>query len=930
MEFLLLLLIVLGIPFSIGYSVGKSKANPQNLYNARLQGQAEVRDYIVQFLASQPANIKKTILLKELGVKKSTKEESTAYTPDSAPSQPSGPGGESWSPFAENQVVQTASTPQRTAAATTRSSEGRVLSMDKISHADKAKKDLQNINTILYVASLLIVAAAVLFVTIDKSVTNELKFFGVWLVTIGFYGAGFILHKTSQRLRPAAVAFLGTALALLPFAGLATDALVLHNPQLSWFITSALGLILFFTTTLLLKSQLLAYLTIGFVFSLATSSVAVLQMGFVWYFLLIIILASLCNLIAYINPKILPEVFRKPIDDGGQLAVPLAVFGSWWNVQVVDLWQNALVLLVTGIHYATAALTPTHLEMRKLYVFLSRLSFSIAAVLFVYDITKSMTAVGITASIVALVQIGISTVLSRKAKSDFESIWLWGGIAVLFGSIVFWYDDPQRALLTTVSLSTILLTSLAVGFSIRDARFGIVSIATLALLPLQVGFDLIHPHITQLALSLVYLVMATSFLILRLLWAKRNSIKIIAISAYALYLVLALCVAFALKASEASVVFVSASVLLLAISYIERAVYVTSLANVSLFYGLWLYVSTLQISGISRLQLTICVVAGLWYALRIVFAKVLRDQDRAQVMAVSSILTLFIGSFAYIGDSGEYGVVASCMLLVAALLIAIEGWIYKQYEYYEIAALSVMLAGQRLVAINYDMSILFYVGLWAALFYGLSILRRMLGGIQAQQLWFGLAVIVLACYSFIYFFSNETAQDASMVLFVLAGIFANEARLDKRYEFYEVAAVIATISLQKIVSLAGDYDLLLYTHWWALIAAALALGRQRVLKDNESAKTLYIIALCVLTLPTGLKALGDPSTYQLIFLVENIVLLVGGLFATHRTTVLWGASGVSLAILYWLKDQTYFLLALVGIGLIGLAIWRLMRLGDKR
>ena len=283
---LLLIVMVFGVPFAIGYAVGKDRGSRNGGDDElRIQGQREVRDYLIKFISSQPKQISKSIILKELGVDSPSKtvaeEVAHAKTIQAIENE------SSWSPFSgeedEEELKHTKTVPTKS-----------VVSHEKT----KEQRDLQNINTILYVASFLLVAAAVLF--IGAAVDNSLKFIGAWVIAIGFYFSGMMLHSSSERLRPAAVAFIGTGLALLPFAGLATNIFVLHDPVLSWFITSILGLVLFLFATLKLQSQVLAYLTLGFVFSMTTSSVAVLQMGFVWYFILIILVASLLNIVAFI------------------------------------------------------------------------------------------------------------------------------------------------------------------------------------------------------------------------------------------------------------------------------------------------------------------------------------------------------------------------------------------------------------------------------------------------------------------------------------------------------------------------------------------------------------------------------------------------------------------------------------------------------
>ena len=83
----------------------------------------------------------------------------------------------------------------------------------------RARRDRQNINITLYVASLLLVAAAALF--IGTGLPPMLRFAGVCAVAVAFYAAGFVLHAKVARLKPAAVAFTGTGLALVPVTGLA-------------------------------------------------------------------------------------------------------------------------------------------------------------------------------------------------------------------------------------------------------------------------------------------------------------------------------------------------------------------------------------------------------------------------------------------------------------------------------------------------------------------------------------------------------------------------------------------------------------------------------------------------------------------------------------------------------------------------------------
>jgi hypothetical protein len=55
-------------------------------------------------------------------------------------------------------------------------------------------------------------------------------------------------------------------------------------------------------------------------------------------------------------------------------------------------------------------------------------------------------------------------------------------------------------------------------------------------------------------------------------------------------------------------------------------------------------------------------------------------------------------------------------------------------------------------------------------------------------------------------------------------------------------------------------------------------------------------------------------------------LLVFGLLANRSLFVVWGAASIGLAVLWYLRGYTFLLLSLLAMGLIALAVWRLVRL----
>jgi hypothetical protein len=54
-------------------------------------------------------------------------------------------------------------------------------------------------------------------------------------------------------------------------------------------------------------------------------------------------------------------------------------------------------------------------------------------------------------------------------------------------------------------------------------------------------------------------------------------------------------------------------------------------------------------------------------------------------------------------------------------------------------------------------------------------------------------------------------------------------------------------------------------------------------------------------------------------------MLVAGLALGDRLFVRWGAGGVAACILWAMREYTFALLALIAVGLIAFAVWRLNR-----
>ena len=192
--------------------------------------------------------------------------------------------------------------------------------------ARKAKRETQNKNITLYVASLLMVTAAALFV--GSNVPVPVRLIGVWAGTALFYMAGLLLHKKIYRLKPAAVAFTGTALAIIPFAGLATYNLGFPEAPAMWLATSLIGTVAYVIAAVQLGSRLVVYLSLAFLLSTAWSFVAVPGAALAWYIAALIVFSALLSLAGYLlkrrgpSKNGVPRLYAKPLSDLGPWFAP--------------------------------------------------------------------------------------------------------------------------------------------------------------------------------------------------------------------------------------------------------------------------------------------------------------------------------------------------------------------------------------------------------------------------------------------------------------------------------------------------------------------------------------------------------------------------------------------------------------------------------
>ncbi len=844
---------------------------------------------------------------------------------------------------------------------------------------DSEAKSLQNLNTILYMASFLLVAAASAFIA--AAMPSGVRLIGLIIIVVLFYGAGWVLYKTVARLRPAATAFIGTGLAILPFVGVALHMLGGVPEALSWLIISAVGLIAYVAATILLQSQVVSYLTMAFVLSLVSSAVASASLPMVWYFIVLIGVSLIANSISVLRPTLMPEVFRKPIESTGQFVTPVAIVASLL-VDRMSIGAYEIVFGVATAHYLVAWLQQKTILYESVVRVLAFVTLSIVA----WDITAGdLSQFGIWWLALAIAQAAYSLVRVRVDDANsrvVENGWLVAASVLALCSIVFWSTGDHAAIGTTVSLLVVGLLGVASMLRLRSAAWGYVGLAVSAILPFVIGRWLVEPALPWPMLVGCFVFLGAGALAMYHHVAKVRSVAVATLFMTATLVYVGLTMLSGALAGDAIVAgwaLALAALTLIGVSYSARYIWAEVVAGVLLVGVVALWLGESSIEGRWLLTATVAVSSGLLAAASFVHHFRGEVDRRNYLVSIGMAVTaMLVGNLQYQGDVVSQ---TSLLLLVAAALLSYglrmatrqksatlqTIFTFGYFGYIFLAwVVSLPLTSGWQVLVYGLAALLFWLGSYAEKFPGLVILGNVMLVVTATIAWqwlefdqdwavFGIAWIaaalfygaywlmverqdvwrqwaclgsfwaVLALAILIQFFSFDDVQRiaAAATLVVAAGTLGIHGYLYERRGLIETSVYVATFGLQRLVGLAiPEVDIDFYAHWWALTLGIVAWWR-----GAGHRATRLIVGMSLITASTGVLALTGNGMYQLLFLAEHLALLVVGALTQKRWAIWWGISAAVLAILYFLREYTFLWLGFLGLFLIGVVVWRLMRTG---
>lgn len=176
------------------------------------------------------------------------------------------------------------------------------------------------INAVLGAATFLLVVAAGLWVGTRLDPLGQ----GAALVALSaaFYASGLVLHGRQPALRPVALAFSITGLALLPIVGAAWWLRFPQQGPGAWVVVSAVGTVAYLFAAVRLDSRIVAALGVVFAASGAFTFGAAMRSGIVWYAASSTLLALVLSLVATRFSTRLPRVLGETFVLAHRVLVP--------------------------------------------------------------------------------------------------------------------------------------------------------------------------------------------------------------------------------------------------------------------------------------------------------------------------------------------------------------------------------------------------------------------------------------------------------------------------------------------------------------------------------------------------------------------------------------------------------------------------------
>ena len=837
-------------------------------------------------------------------------------------------------------------------------------------------KPVDSISILLYFGAFLMISGVGLFVGLSDY-SGGIKTLAVLVLALTFYGAGLVMHQTIERLRPAALALTAIGLICLPLTGAAAYIYLatMATGALIWFVTSLVSLCLYIVALYYIRQSLIGYLSVFMCLSLWLSISAVIDAPIYFFGWAMIVLGMLYLLTAR-RFRLWKEV-EAPLSITASIMVPSSLgLTLLFGAGMIQPLQQGVTVLLAAAFYSIALWLEAKPDLRTTYFTLAYAFIPLGTLYIMSDITTQTAVTAFVLTAVTCLQL-LAALLAAKTAAWCQSALVVTAIVLVASALLCTISANWWALVYLLGLQVIIYG--IVAYWQRLVAYLGLGLSAALLIPAIVGFLASRPALPIDVISALYIALAVGMFALRDR-LKQTSGGMLTAFAYVFALGIAWLIGLGGTEWVPMAASVSVGLLMIAAAYYERQaallLFGTGLGIVAgLQWVEWQQVTWLD--GVSWLVGSL----GLIYYLLGKCEQRRGARDFANMWLASGIVAIYAAgliaplqgtplwpSSLYLGIAGlitwyearlrhrktsQY--FGGLMILFAVQLALYKLGLHEWQLYWYMWALYAVLIAYRLpMAGAICMSACFAaIGIFTGLndhggvssehltlaLMALSLAYFVIGKLHAvynSQAWHeqaqawtytGLIGFYIAALFPAWFGHAGTITSFlpnSFALLIAGGLTSFEAYEQRSRNAVYIGAAVTLIGLQWLMIIQQIHEVQLYTHMWAVYFAALAWLAHRDKRLDEK-QTFTVLALCIQTGPLALQALGGDTGYGLLLLFESIGLLLLGMWMRYSLLTWWGLSVAIASVLYQLRDFQFFVLVLLGAGIIGLGVYLLLR-----
>jgi len=830
------------------------------------------------------------------------------------------------------------------------------------------------------------VAGVGLFVGLSDF-SGGVKTITVLILALTLYGAGLAMYRHLKKLRPAAVTLTSIGLICLPLTGVAAHLYAASSLGSSWiwFLTSFVSLAFYTVALLQMRQSLIGYMSVFMCLSLWLSIASVIQAPLYFFGWAMIVLGML-YLLAVRYLKLWHEV-EVPLSVSATVMVPTAlILTLMFGYPTISIVHQSITVLLAGAFYALGTLQERGDKLRLTYFILANSLAPLGVYMLAADWTHSAVVSAWIVYGVTVIQIVLAGVWRSLHRTWHESALVVTATTLIISTLLAMPLINGSWAQFAWLLCFVMVLSAVVALWSRNVLYAMLSFATMVILPTVVGYLVNNPHWDAWAVSGWYAGLS-ALLLFSGRWLRRFDFIELSRSAYAF----ALFMAWTIGLSGQHWVPMTASLVVgllgLAISSYERApkaTYIgTTLFAVATVQGLLWLDATWQ----HKFAFIVSILGLSYYAAHILLRKLKAPQPYIDPWLVSGLITLYAGalvglvvnginwsSIAFLGIAGLLtgheafarkhiegiyvgAAVAHVALQLMLYKLGVREWqlywymwalyvlvvTYIQREVMGIVAVA-MVTGGGLAAGLYahgltDLTSISIISSFvAAGFYLVGKLHLFLPDrkrwepfIEAWSLT-GLGGLYLMAS--LPFWLNVIASGGStytwnaLILMLAGALTCYEAYVKRSRGGIYLGAGISLVGLEWLLYTQHIHNIQVYTHLWIAYFAVLAWLGYRDKRDDEK-QMFTVLALTVQTVPLAWQALAGDQGLGLVLLLESIAVLLVGLWIRYPLVAWWGLSAAVGSVLYQLRAYQFFVLVLLGAGVIALGVYTLVKQDKK-